>query len=145
MHIIRPAVGIQELDQLISSMKRRGQSYPVGGDMVRAVPITTRNYPAQAEEILESGGSVYWIIKRAIQARQKIVGFERLTDDTGKKFCAIWLDATVIPTHHFPRKPFQGWRYFNDQDTPPDLKGTQSGKGDDLPPELLLELRKLGL
>ena len=42
-----------------------------------------------------------------------------------------------------PKSPFQGWRYLDPKDAPPDLgKGGFSEEGD---PEIALELSRLGL
>jgi hypothetical protein len=42
-----------------------------------------------------------------------------------------------------PRRPFQGWRYLDPDDAPPDLG--EGEEGADLPPALRRELTVLGL
>ena len=46
-----------------------------------------------------------------------------------------------MPTVPWPHRPFQGWRYLAAADAPPDIAGTDP----DLPPEMAVELRELGL
>lgn len=132
VHLLRPAVGVSDLDYLRQVMARRGD-----GERV----IHTRNIPKRADELLE-GGSVYWIIARKIQARQLLTSIEKLEDDNGRAFCRIHLGAKVVPVHPWPRRPHQGWRYLKPEDAPPDLREGETG---DMPPEMVAELRELGL
>ena len=47
----------------------------------------------------------------------------------------------VIPT---PMRPFQGWRYYMEEDIPPDLNINDDGS-EEIPDEVNSELIKLGL
>jgi hypothetical protein len=132
VHLLRPAVGVTDLDYLRQVMTARGDDERL---------IYTRNIPKRADELLE-GGSVYWIIARKIQARQLLTSIEKLEDDNGRAFCRIYLDAKVVPVHPWPRRPHQGWRYLKPEDAPPDLREGETG---DMPPEMVAELRELGL
>jgi hypothetical protein len=58
--------------------------------------------------------------------------------------CDIVLNPRVVPVDPRPRGPFQGWRYFNEKDAPPDLWAGTAEEGD-LPLELQRELRVIGL
>ena len=100
--------------------------------------------PKRADEILEGGGSIYWVIKRVMLGRQKILGFESVIDSEGKPDTWILLDPTLVPVEPRAHRAFQGWRYLEDADAPPDL-GDASGDLADMPPEMLAELRALGL
>lgn len=131
VHLLRPAVGVTDLDHLRQVMKSRGDERS----------IHTRNIPKRADELLD-GGSVYWIISRKILARQRLTGFERLEDEAGKAYCRLYLDGEVVPVQPWPRRPHQGWRYLKPEDAPPDLREGDSG---DMPPEMIAELRELGL
>ena len=53
------------------------------------------------EELLD-GGSIYWIIKGQMQARQKIDDLIELTGPDGVVRCGILLDPQIIPV--WPRK-----------------------------------------
>jgi len=46
-----------------------------------------------------------------------------------------------FPTAPQARRPFQGWRYLEPKDAPPDLSTMDAG---DLPPELAKQLREMG-
>jgi len=48
-----------------------------------------------------------------------------------------------VPVVARPRRAFQGWRYLEDKDVPPDLAKTKGAK--DLPEKLQRELSALGL
>jgi hypothetical protein len=142
LHMVKMAVGIDSLDHLAAVQKQRRANLKAE----RGKPILihkTRNYPKRAEEIL-SGGSIYWIVKGFVRVRQRIVGLERTKDAEGKPRCEIVLDPKLVRTVPMAHKPMQGWRYLADRDVPKDL----GGRGDasaDMPPEMLAELRKLGL
>lgn len=142
LHMVKMAVGAESVDHIAAWQKERRAKLKIE----RGKPILihkTRNYPKRAEEIL-AGGSMYWIVKGFIRVRQRIVGLERTKDAEGKPRCEIVLDPKLVRTVPMTHKPMQGWRYFEDRDVPKDL----TGKGDvtaEMPPEMLAELRKLGL
>lgn len=103
----------------------------------------TRMWPKREAEIL-NGGSIYWVVKGAIQCRQRITAMEEVIGADGIRRCAIVLDPQIIRTTAALRRPFQGWRYLKVEDSPADLpKGTH---GDDaLPPELSAALADIGV
>ena len=51
--------------------------------------------PKRVTDILD-GGSLYWVIKGQIAARQKIVGVEPFTDADGVGRCKLSLDGAVV-------------------------------------------------
>lgn len=106
----------------------------------------TRSWPRRQEEILSSGGSIFWIIKGIMQVRQPIIGFEEHPpeDPDGKPACRIVLGDELVRTVPWPHRPFQGWRYLTEADAPKDLAQAGEGEGD-MPPEMAAELRNLGL
>jgi hypothetical protein len=142
LHLIKMAVGIDSLDHLAAVQKQRRATLKVE----RGKPVLihkTRNYPKRAEEIL-AGGSMYWIVKGFVRVRQRIIGLDRAQDAEGKPRCEIVLDPKLVRVSPMTHKPMQGWRYLVNRDAPKDL----AGKGDvtaEMPPEMLKELRKLGL
>lgn len=137
MHLIKLSVGSEDLASL--QAWQEGHARKIKGFACHV----TRMWPKREEEILTSGGSIYWVIQRQIRARQKIAGFEPVEGQDGIRRCAILLDPEIVPVAPTPRRPFQGWRYLQPSDAPPDL----SGKGDqqDLPPQLSEALAELGV
>jgi hypothetical protein len=100
-------------------------------------------WPKRADAIL-NGGSLYWVFKGVILARQRILGLEERVGGDGIARCAIVLDAEVIRTEGAPRRPFQGWRYLLAQDAPRDLPKGRA-REETLPAPLARALAEIGL
>jgi hypothetical protein len=142
LHIIKLAVGIEDIDHLADVQKRRlAEAKSALGEKAR-LWHRTRHAPKRAEELLD-GGSMYWVIKGRVAARQRLLGFETDTDEEGRKFCFIMLDPEIMPTAARRHRAFQGWRYLPAADAPPDQPKRQGEE--DFPPEMAAELRELGL
>ena len=76
--------------------------------------------------------------------RLKPVGFERVTGSDGIDRCGLVLAPEVVRTVAAPRRPFQGWRYLEPADAPPDLpEGRQ--REEPLPADLAQALAEIGL
>lgn len=103
----------------------------------------TRMWPKREAEILQ-GGSIYWVIKGAIQCRQTILRLDEVIGADGIRRCAIVLDPEVHRTETALRRPFQGWRYLKPEDSPADLRD-QNASDTDLPPELATALAEIGV
>ena len=103
----------------------------------------TRMWPKREAELLD-GGSIYWVIKGFIQARQKILRLDEVIGQDGIRRCAIVLEPGVIKTTSAQKRPFQGWRYLKPQDAPLDLPKEREAE-QDLPPELQQSLADIGL
>jgi hypothetical protein len=97
--------------------------------------------PSRDKEVLD-GGSLYWVIKGQISARQRLVDLEDFVDSAGVRRCALNLDDDIVAVAPRPCRAFQGWRYLKPEDAPPDLL---AGAGADMPEELRRELSALGL
>lgn len=137
LHLIKLSVGIETVDHLATVQARRradsGQN---------KLWHQTRQTPTRADELLD-GGSIYWVIKGVLQVRQRLVGLETIRDAEGVRRCRIMLDPTLTLTEHRRRRAFQGWRYLAAADAPPDVGGdSETG---DMPPDMVNELRSLGL
>ena len=141
LHLLKMAVGISDLDEL--RRVRAARIAQLGGSFV-----FTRNRPHRAEAILR-GGSLYWVIRGQIRARQRIIGFHGNRDEKGRAYCLIEVTPELVATEWRPWRPFQGWRYLSPADTPPDSQaGGEGGEalgGNGLPGWLEGELRGLGL
>jgi len=138
LHLIRVAAGRQSVEELAEIQAH--YRTVAGRDVVH---ILTGIAPRRIEEI-EAGGSLYWIIKGAIQARQRVIGIDRLEEPEHGKGCRFRLDPEIVLTEVRPRRPHQGWRYLKDEDAPPD-RGKMADGAEGLPPALMAELRDLGL
>ncbi len=131
LNISKVAVGCASLDAL----KRRQESRRSGDH----VPIVTRFMPKRAEELV--GGSIYWIIKHRISARQTILGFAQRDED---RRTVIRLCPDLVPVKAQPKRAHQGWRYLAPADAPNDFDGDDDGTLA-LPPELAARLATLAL
>lgn len=141
VHLIKLSVGIENIDHLTRVQEGRLRQAADEGREGRLFH-RTRHMPRRSEELLD-GGSIYWIIKGRTRARQRLIGFESDVDEEGRKFCRLMLEPGLVPTDPWPHRPFQGWRYLEAKDAPPDRA---RGRADDeMPEEMIEELRDLGL
>jgi len=139
VHIVKLAVGIEDIANLAQKQSARMKRD-------NALIHTTRNTPARSNEILD-GGSIFWVIKKFVRVRQRIINIETGVDSEGRRSCFFVLDPKLIKTELREFRAFQGWRYFRDKETPPDLdKIGSSGKTNkELPLDMQEELKTLGL
>ncbi len=138
LNLLKLCVGVDSIEDLIAWRTKRNPNWA-------DVPSrhVTRMWPKREAELL-AGGSLYWVIKGAIQARQTIVGLEEVIGEDGIRRCAILLDPQLIRTSNAVRRPFQGWRYLQAEDAPADLIADRPHE-DSLPPELSLALAEIGV
>jgi hypothetical protein len=95
--------------------------------------------PKRVEELLD-GGSLYRIFRGLILCRQVILSISRV-EAGSESHCRIDLEPRIIRVAPTPRRAFQGWRYLDPADAPPDLDGIGGG---DLPDDLARRLREAG-
>ena len=103
----------------------------------------TRMGPKRSEDILD-GGSLYWVIKGLVSARQRILGVEPFMDTDGIGRCKLWLDGEVVAVAPRPMRAFQGWRYYEAKSAPPDIARLEGGFAN-MPETMRRELASLGL
>lgn len=130
LHLTKVAVGCASVEAL-----RARQAPRIAGG---AVSIATRYRPTRHAELV--GGSLYWIVKHRLVARQSILGFGDAEDGR----CAIRLDARLVPVRARHKRAHQGWRYLAGADAPSDFDGDESGLAE-LPPRIVNELARLAL
>lgn len=141
VHLVKLCVGADDISDLAEwQAERLAEKKKLKQPQVLA--HVTRMAPKRAEELL-SGGSLYWVMKGVIRCRQKLIGIEPFTDNEGIGRCRLVLDNEIVPTRRQERRPFQGWRYLEAKDAPPDVKKGEAG--DDMPEEMRRELEELGL
>ena len=135
-------MGITTINQLEQIQSMRREEYIKAGRPPVNIHIT-RNKPKRSKEIINSG-SLYWVIRRQIRVRQKIIRIDDIEDAEGRKRCCLVLDSDLIKTEHRAYRPFQGWRYLEQSDAPADLSNNQKAESE-MPSEMEEELRGLGL
>jgi hypothetical protein len=142
LHLIKLAVGCESVKELRSWVAERMRTAKKKGLPLHHIH-TTRMTPKRIEDLL-AGGSLYWVIRGEVAAREKIIAIEPFRDRDGIGRCRLVLQPKVIAVLPRPMRPFQGWRYFAESDVPPDLKSAGAGIAD-MPEPLRRELRELGL
>lgn len=142
LHLLKLCVGADSLEDLRDWVSQRSLIAVASGLEPHSIH-TTRMVPKRMDELLD-GGSLYWVIKGQVQARQKLLDIRVFTDEVGITRCELVLGPEVIETALQPKRPFQGWRYLTVDDAPRDV--TTLGEGvADLPSDLKKELMQLGL
>jgi len=130
LHISKVAVGCASFEAL---RKRQAGRLADG-----VVPIVTRFRPKRADELI--GGSIYWIVKHRLAARQTIIGFAEGED----RRTVIRLDPNLVPVRARAKRAHQGWRYLAAEDAPGDFDGDDEGLAA-LPAALAIKLSALAL
>ena len=139
LHLIKLSVGSESFRHLGLWQAKRLQDLEAAGKNPELIHVT-RHTPKRAEELLEDG-SIFWVVKGWIVARQKLLELRPIQSD-GKPHCGIVYDKKIVPVQWHKRKAFQSWRYLEAKDAPPDRS---AGDSDDLPESLRQELRSIGL
>lgn len=144
LHLVKLCAGAESVDDLAARIDYRcGVNKTAGLGAVH--DHVTRMHPRREKELLD-GGSIYWVIKGVILARQAILGFERRSGKDEIERTAILLDPAYRLTEPQPRRAFQGWRYLQGEDAPKDLKiRGRKAPQQKLMAELGAELAELGL
>lgn len=101
--------------------------------------ITTRYRPTRHAQLI--GGSLYWIIKHRLVARQTILGFVEIE---AEKRWIVQLEARLVPVRARAKRAHQGWRYLEAGNAPADFDGGDADLAE-LPPGMLGELAALAL
>lgn len=135
VHMVKLCVGAESIDDMIAWQTRQMRTLPN--------PVHhTRMFPKRADEMLH-GGSIYWVVKRAIRFRQRIIDIRKVDDEEGRSLCELHFDPELIQTYAQPKRPFQGWRYLKPSDAPKDLKS--GDRAVDIPADLDEALKNAGV
>lgn len=138
VNLVKLCVGCDSPDEL-----ERWQKTHAKGDPAYLPRHVTRMWPKREAELVD-GGSLYWVFKGAILARQRILRLDEVIGDDGIRRCGIVMEREIRRTTAAPRRPFQGWRYLAAADAPADL--TRARASDDtLPPALAGALADIGI
>ena len=135
LNLVKLCVGVTEIEELEAWVKdcRKG---------LDTLDHVTRMFPKRKDEILP-GGSLYWVIRGMVLCRQPIATLEPITGGDGIERCRIAFKPHIIPVRPVPKRAFQGWRYLEEADSPPDLPKTARVEG--MTEKMRRELAELGL
>jgi hypothetical protein len=142
LHLIKLCVGAASVEDLAAWQRGRLAEQRKAGETPRLFHATFQT-PKRDAELLD-GGSLYWVIKGLIMARQRLQGFEEGLKPDGSRCCRILLDAVLVPVRPTPRRAFQGWRYLDPADAPQDV-GRETKAIAAMPEKLRRELAELCL
>lgn len=140
LHLIKLSVGSESVESLRAW---QGERLARHGRLWHA----TRMLPKRRAELLDPAGegSIYWVIRGLVQARQRLAGIETAPDEEGRAMTLLLLDPELVRVEPTPWRPFQGWRYLSPERAPADLRPPVAGEPEGPPPALLAELRALGI
>ena len=127
LHLTKVAVGCASIEALRNRVARRASH--------SEVRVVTRMRPKRMAELV--GGSLHWIVKHRIVARQEILRFDDRSDGRIDIVCAA--ELIILPP--VPRRAHQGWRYLEAEVSE---EADPSGVAD-LPPRLYGKLAALSL
>src|ERR1700726_5101774 len=142
LHLIKLRVGCEPVKEPKGWVAERIQAARKKGLPPHHIHIT-RMTPKRAEELI-AGGSLFWVIRGEIAAREKLIAIEPFRDRDGIGRCRLVMQPKVIAVSPRPMRAFQGWRYFAEKDAPPDL-GKAAASIAAMPGPLRRELPDLGL
>ena len=138
--LIKLAVGVSSPEELIQRQKMSENLYP-HPDYGPVPVVYTRFFPKRADELL-NGGSLYRVIGGLIVCRQTILDIKSGTRPDGRESTLICVSPELIRTNPMTMRPFQGWRYLEGKDCPPDSAFQSCSE---LPGTLQKKLIMLGL
>lgn len=142
LHLLKLCVGAESITDLEEWIEERMDQRRSRGEPLEQLH-TTRMVPKKIEDILD-GGSLYWVIKGQIGARQRLIDIRPFTDPEGIGRCHLVMEPVVVPVEPRPFRPFQGWRYLQAKDAPRDL-AEHGGDLGEMPEAMRRELAVLGL
>ena len=137
LNIIKLCVGAESVEDLAQWQVQMAPHWKPG-----TAEHITRMWPKREADVLE--GSLYWVIKGVILARQKILDLDRRDGADGIQRCALILETKIHRTEPAARRPFQGWRYLSPDEAPRDLARARP-REEALPPGLAEAMAEFGL
>src|ERR1700716_4271500 len=109
LHLIKLAVGCESIKELKGWVAERMQAAKKKGLPRHHIHIT-RMTPKRGEELL-AGGSLYWVIRGEIAAREKIIAIEPFRDPNGIGRCRLVMEPKLIAGLPRPKRAFHSWRH----------------------------------
>ncbi len=131
LNMIKLCVGCDTVEELVEwhEADRHGRPWV----------MQTRQTPKRSAELMDDG-SLYRVFKGMILCRQRILAVATVGEGVAAH-CEVTLDPDIVRVAPTPRRAFQGWRYLEAKDAPPDIAADGAN---DLPPELAKALREAG-
>ena len=129
LHLIKLVVGCDTIQDLLDWHKDPNEPWI----------MRTRQTPKRAADLL-AGGSLYRVFKGVILCRQSILAVTTVGEGVTAR-CEVEVDPNLVRVAPTPRRAFQGWRYLEPKDAPPDLASAAEG---DIPTDLARRLREAG-
>src|SRR3984893_14774271 len=114
LHLIKLAVGCESVKDLKSRVAERAMKAKQSGGPRHHIHIT-RMVPKRGDELL-AGGSLYWVVRGEIAAREKLIAIEPFRDRDGIGRWPLGMQPKVIAVAPRPMRAFQGWRYLAEND-----------------------------
>ncbi|MFP4313995.1 MAG: DUF1489 family protein [Alphaproteobacteria bacterium] len=139
VHLLKPALRANDVYEFAARQQQWHMNY--AGQKV--YPVWTSRKPLREKELLD-GGSVFWIVKKQIQCRQKILAVEPYQEKEEKPSFLILCDTQLIRIQPIAKRPFQGWRYLQPDNASPDI-GPIYTEEEPPPPGVEKILREAGL
>ncbi len=133
IHLIKLSVGPESLADLEKWQVQRLKEKHARRQTPELIHIT-RQTPKRAEELL-NGGSIYWVIKSMIVARQRLLELRPLEIE-GVPHCGLVYDKEMIRVIPRPHRPFQGWRYLDPKSAPRDMEKGEEELSDEMREQL---------
>ena len=142
VHLLKLCVGCDTIQDLKDWQEDRLRQLKRKREPVELYHRTLQT-PKRRDQVLD-GGSLYWVIKGFVLARQRILDLRPGRKDDGTPCCAIVYDEELVATRPQARRAFQGWRYLSPADAPADLR-VVTGEDGDMPRAMRADLRELRL
>src|SRR4051794_4565769 len=120
LHLVKLAVGCESVKDLKARIAERIQTARKKGLPLRHIHVT-RMTPKRADELL-AGGSLYWVVRGEVAAREKIIAVEPFRDKAGGRRGRLVKPPRAVSVSARPMRPVQGWRHFTDDAAPPGLR-----------------------
>jgi len=139
VNLVKLCVGAEKVEDLTAWQNMRMGQTGLPNPM-----HVTRMWPKREAELL-AGGSLYWVFKGLILARQRVLRLDEVIGQDCIRRCGLVLDHEVVLTESTPRRAFQGWRYLSAEDAPRDLKSDAPSDKEPLPAELASALAEIGI
>src|SRR6202051_580307 len=104
LHLIKLAVGCEAVKELKGWVAERMRTAKKKGLPRRHIHIT-RMTPKRGDELL-AGGSLYWVIRGEIAAREKIIAIEPFRDRDGIGRCRLGMPPQGVAVTPRPVRAF---------------------------------------